>query len=973
MPTSQASHTRSNPHPSALPLLIALSLASSATLSHAINVEPRWGQKAAYVPAHQSIYFIGGQVSSWNGSTTTPGVPSITNEILVLDLRTDNPQFATGVSHDLPPTAFHTVAYASKTHQLVSIGGLTGSCAGDAIAHTFDLEGATSWRSVGVQGLVRRRGMGSGFSEKEERVLVVGGLADEYVCSSSTYSYPAYDLLPIPMSSASTVQTSALTYASPASNPQLGVIDFSLTRLPNDTFLLAGGADSSGALVPFNTVGLWDSTTGWRLAKTSGDVPEPRVGHNMMSHPTLDLAILHGGATNTLNLSSTASTTLAFLNTTTLTWTQPSNLQPPTSFARAWHSSVMVDPGVLVTAFGLSAQGVPRNDIVYLDMRSPDSGKWGWKAVWSKGMLDDVPGGVVTTASTSSDSSTNADSNNDKTLLKSILIPVLVLLALGIPCAVWLLRRHVKNVRHRRMAQHFEMDPEEDTHDSRRGSALVVTSALGQFLASRFAGSRGPSSSSLPKPFGGVRINEKGQVVGHNNARDNENVAVAHLKDMFKRVSYGSFNSFDTMESTAQDKEMAEIRAGVVAATMMSTTATNMDSESAEKTAHQWEEIDFGLGKVDEESRRNSAVPRSSASFDESRRGGELVAMIPEVQFEGPFGDEFRVVDEDTGHVAAPPANNAARLSPPALVILPPSQPTTPSIDFNGHASGFNFTGVPSFVESPIDSADSPIKLERGANAAHSSSAIKDEWESLADSLVSHPIFRSSPPPATATATATDLTRALHDDPATRNTMTALPPLVFQQRRASGPGNSSNNAKYATATGLRVSAFSPATVGALQTNRSVSQPSMASPPGRDLISPLSFNGRRSGSGDYRADAKAKAANRVSASGIYDKFRSPYVEAASKPRPASSYTPEQLVAALPSSVTTSPTKRYSTPPLFPPPNSPPPVTPREHAQPAAQFSREGMELYSSKRSSGESTLRIVNMTPDMATGRDAWGV
>ncbi|KAJ9127243.1 hypothetical protein QFC24_001481 [Naganishia onofrii] len=825
--------------------------------------------------------------------------------------------------------------------------------------------------------------------------------------TSSTYAYPAYDLLPIPMSSASTVQTSGLTYASASAtaNAQLGVIDFSLTRLSNDTFLLAGGADSSGGLVPFDTVGLWDSATddgggGWRLVQTSGEIPEPRVGHNMLQHPTLDLVVLHGGATNTVNLSSTASSTLAFLNTTTLTWTQPRNLQPPTSFARAWHSSVMVDPGVLVTAFGLSARGEPRNDIVYLDMRNSDPSKWGWKAVWSKSMLEVPVTLPATTASDSSNDSESAKQASEKTLLKSVLIPVLLFLAFGIPCAVWLLRRHVRNVRHRRMARHFEMDEaEEDEHQHRQSRSGGAISALGQLFASRF---RGPSSSSssstgrpsLPKPFGGVRINEKGQVVGHSheggNGNDNDNVVVGHLKDLFKRLSYGSFKSFETMESTAQDKEMTEIRAGVAAAMITAAAGANGHS-SAEKPAHQWEEIDFGLGKVDE-SRRNSAVPRSSASLDESRRSiynekraGEEFAMIPEVTFEGPFGDEFQVVDEEEDTTN----NTATRLSPPALVILPPSQPTTPSIDSDGHTSGFNFTGggVPSFVDSPVDSSDSLIKLERGT--AHSS-AVRDEWESLADSLVSHPIFGSSSPShvtTAASAATADLTRILHDDSAATagNTMTALPPLAFQQRRASGPGNSGNNAKYAS-TGLGLSSpFSPSTVGALQTtNRSVSQP-IIRPLGRDLISPLSSSpssggGRRSGSGDYRADAKAKAANRVSASGIYDKFRSPYVEAAAaaKPRPASSYLPEQLVAAAPcfAATPTPTTKRYSTPPLFPPPNSPPPVTPplEQTSQPATQYSREGIDRYPSKRTSGESKLRVVNMTtPDMASGREEWAV
>lgn len=162
--------------------LLTLAAASSIPLTSAMAIQSRWGQKAAYVPSQQSIYFIGGQVSAWNGSLTDVSTPSITNEILVLNLTNDDPSFTIGISTDLPPTAFHTVAYAEKTHQLVSVGGLTSSCSGDALVHTLDLEGAASWRSVGVQDLVRRRGMGSGYSVKDQEMIVVGGLADEYVC-----------------------------------------------------------------------------------------------------------------------------------------------------------------------------------------------------------------------------------------------------------------------------------------------------------------------------------------------------------------------------------------------------------------------------------------------------------------------------------------------------------------------------------------------------------------------------------------------------------------------------------------------------------------------------------------------------------------------------------------------------------------------------------------------------------------------
>lgn len=742
--------------------------------------------------------------------------------------------------------------------------------------------------------------------------------------AASTYSYPAYDLLSLPMSSATSARTSGFAYASLNSNPQLGVIDFSLTRLANDTFLVAGGADSSGGLVSFENVGVWDSAAGWRVVQTNGDIPAPRAGHNMLAHPALDMLVLHGGATSTANLSATASTTLAFLNTTTMTWSQPSNLQPPTSFARAWHSSIMVDSGVLVTAFGLSAVGTPRSDIVYLDMRSNDASKWTWKAVWSASMLDASL--AYSPLPTSND---KASAPSEKTL-KSILIPVLVGLLFGIPLAVWLLRRHVRNVRHRRMAQHFEMDPEEDHH--RKGSSA---SALAQYLASKF-GKPAHAAGALPAPFGGVRINEKGEVVGKD-----EHVVVSQLRGLFKRFSSTSFASFGSVESTAQDKEMAEIRAGVAI-------SAGVGAGAEGGKPHQWEEIDFGLGKVDE-SRRNSAVPRSSASFDGRQSieaGNEKLVddddVVPQVVFEGPFGDEFRIDDEQ------PLVVTASHLTPPALVILPPSQPATPSIDADGNPAGFNFTCPPAFVDSSAD--PNAVTLRREV----ATEQMKDEWKSLAESLIAHPVFGTSSTASSGTA---------HDDlasPVDHHPMTVLPPLAFQQRRTSGSGNADNSGnKYP---GLRISTAgqpgSPfykrnSAIDSLSA-RCVSQPMQS--PGRDLISPLS-TGRRSGDyADLRADAKVKAANRVSASGIYDKFRSPYVEPTST-RPLSSFSTES-----PSNLTSPiiPTKRYSTPPLFPPPISAPPAAPLEGEMP---YNRSGVERYPSGRESVESKLRVVNITSD----------
>jgi hypothetical protein len=53
---------------------------------------------------------------------------------------------------------------------------------------------------------------------------------------------------------------------------------------------MAGGADAGGKNVGFGSVAKWEKRTGkWTEVKTKGDVPEGRLGHNMVVHPTLNI------------------------------------------------------------------------------------------------------------------------------------------------------------------------------------------------------------------------------------------------------------------------------------------------------------------------------------------------------------------------------------------------------------------------------------------------------------------------------------------------------------------------------------------------------------------------------------------------------------------------------------------------------------------------------------------------------------
>jgi hypothetical protein len=66
-----------------------LAAASFIPLTGAMAVQSRWGQKAAYVPTQQSIYFIGGQVSVWNAvGGRSEEIPVVNEGSSVVKLRT---------------------------------------------------------------------------------------------------------------------------------------------------------------------------------------------------------------------------------------------------------------------------------------------------------------------------------------------------------------------------------------------------------------------------------------------------------------------------------------------------------------------------------------------------------------------------------------------------------------------------------------------------------------------------------------------------------------------------------------------------------------------------------------------------------------------------------------------------------------------------------------------------------------------
>lgn len=661
----------------------------SFTATSGSNIRGRWGHAAAYVPDSQAVYLTGGQVvssaSAGSSSTSTSsgnGGVSITNEILRLDLSTSGAQPATDSSSaSFPASAFHSLAYDTAKSELVSFGGLTSNCSLAPMMAMSVASGTSSWSSVSVSGLVRRRGHAQAYvpatSSTDDSMVIVGGVADRYVCASSTYAYPAWDVVTLGGSASGSIKTQALR-SSLVGGASAPVADFSLTRINSSSsyaLLLAGGSDASGALVGFDVVAKYDAATeSWSSMRTSGDVPEARAGHSMVQHPTQsNLLVLHGGSTSSSSSSTSSSNLLAFLNTTSWTWSTPSNLQPPSADGRAWHSAVMTDVGVMVVAFGLGSGGSARSDVTFLDMRDSDSSKWGWKSVWSTSMLESADSSQSTIPT--SNATAQGSSSNETKKRASIAVPVVLVFCLVLlPAMIWFGRRQIREIRHRRMARNYEID--NDNGDSSRMTRL--TAALGKLVPAS------KRQSLTPRPYGGIRLAD---------------------------------------ETEGAPKFLTNPIGWVRNATRRSRPATT----SSEKPS-QWEEIDFGLGKVDESRRPSTHANRTPAMREVAMTDAEKAARKA----------SLRVTFAKDHQLVAPFRSVSTPITTPQSVL---EYPTLQPVE----------TRSPQPVGSPTFA--SPQEMQSNAAA----------WNSLADAVSSNPPFKDAPA-----------------------SVTVLPPLEFQ-RRPSAP------------------------------------------------------------------------------------------------------------------------------------------------------------------------------------------
>ncbi|OXG41526.1 hypothetical protein C359_02932 [Cryptococcus neoformans Bt120] len=738
---------------------VTAAIAALAALPRAFASLPaaRWGHQGVYVKSKKAMYIVGGETSASGYQ--------ITNEVLVLPLDSSNPSFTTGSSDGLPAHAFASVALSNDENSLVVMGGMTSDCSSDGLAHTLDLSNDDEWASTSPSKFMRRRGAGMAWVDNNStygEFMVIGGIADSYSCSSSTSAYTAADVLSLPLSSSALVSSRSLPKSLTGST--LAVSDFGLASDSSGKIYLAGGQSSSGDLVSLDTIGIWDSTSGWQSQTTSGDVPDGRIGASLVAHPNLDMLVLHGGSVSNSTSGSYSSTSLlAFLNTTTFEWSIPSNLQPPSSSATSYHSAVMTDQGVMITAFGLSASGTPRSDVYYLDLRDTVKTSWTWKSNWNSNMLEASSGSSTNTSSTAN-GVTAADAKSSSGMsskkLASIIVPILVVALLLSPLLVYLIRRRVRVIKKRRMAQHFSFSSQEDS------GAFNFRTPFNQYLAKR--------RSEGQFPIGDDSNEREGNFVSG---------VTGTLGRMVSRLSNRSSDSGheDAREIGETERQMAQVGQRV---------RINLDDAQPMN----WEEIDFGLGKLDESKGHDSSYNASSRALVQDGQNPVSSAA------EGYTDDQLYALEE----VPSEAANVHAQITPNALVTAYPVMEPSPA--YTPHQAGDWTKLQEDLTQKPAFRSISPTAQLR--SHSHPARAAISPFADPVPASETLAINRSS-----------SLTRTVSQAP---SIAPSIPPFEFQRVESPGGTITLVNPQNAAQT-QEVLPFASAK-DAHGTHRSVSQP-----------------------------------------------------------------------------------------------------------------------------------------------------
>jgi hypothetical protein len=572
---------------------------------------------------------------------------------------------------------------------------------------------------------------------------------------------------------------------------------------------------------------------------------------------------------------------------------------------------------------------VPLSLVSYLDLRDSNSANWGWRRVWTEDMLDSTTSsGSISSIPTTTNNNSNVgssvnqaadnDDEADAGLLKKILPPTLIgIILLGL--LVWFGRRQVKVVRRRRMARHFEIETthDEEGNQRRRGSFLPVN-PLALFMEKRGWNRSSSSFTSgtdangqLPKPFGGVRIPD---------GDDGDEVETRQATGWQSRFTglVGKFTGRggNTLAPSNSEGSMRQVAGQRV-------------------TRTQWEEIDFGLGRIDEQRRGSSALSRPAtpgrASEDRARQ----------MSLHDFNKNRSRVSMSPTSDLIDPKGSAA-----PFLVVVPPTVPSTPA-DLPGQQED-PFASYPVLSPSPRILDNIVEQSNSGANA---------EWDELEREVETTQPFKRS---GTVSST--------RSSGSTESAPESLPRMSFEEQQASS-GFSHSLSSY----GIGLGQPSAGRMISQQTNgRSVSTPTPETPtrapvsaatigysPGyvRDLISGHAQSPARV-SGDLSRSATMMDRPLSSGVNLFTKYDSPADQ--SSRLSLADYRMDAPAVNV---------QRLSNPPRFPPPTSPLPQAPLQFVSRRVSTSdaidRTPDTTGTLVRSVAESRqLRIANATPDM---------
>ena len=667
---------------------------------------------------------VGGEVQS-SGT-------QITNEVLVLPVRpkarqpalakvlqlnATNPSFSPGLNEGLPPHAFAAMSLSKDESALIVVGGMTTECSSDALVHSFDLSGNGDWAQVTPSNVIRRRGAGMTWVDNNStngEMMLVGGIADSYTCGE-------FMMMQVPPNDPSIVNlflprgrhpVRPNHRGFPCLRSQSPIIPHRLRarrcRLCHGYKL--GWEDLHGG----RTVSEWRPCVAWKhrnldptcwvddtkyLRRCPSGSCRSVLGRSPIFGSIVStqdrckfdadiyLRVLHGGSVldNTTNTDSPTAL-LAFLNTTTWSWSTPSNLQPPLSSSTSYHSSVMTTSGVMITAFGLGSSGNARSDVFYLDMRDPSGSGWTWKSYWKSDMLGPFTSNTVTT-NTNGVAATNASSAPPSKKIAAIAVPFVIGLLLVLPVIIYFIWSRVRIARKRRMARHFSFSSQEDNGD--------FSSPIDQFRSSRKTKTR--------YPFGQDANEKAGNFVSD---------LSSGLISVLKRYSRPSSSLSSHRDRSFKGSRMSE-------------------------KAMNWEEIDFGLGKLDE--RRGSTTSRRS-SFSATSHSPHAGNRTPEpLPFAMPVASTVQGYDPSALYSSSLPY-----VADPLLVSIGNASPRVGTPRSDGQMSL-----VPSLVVMPPSMPVPDLQAAYPAMAPSSVPVDGLDWNLLQQELDAKPAFRSISPTST--------------------------------------------------------------------------------------------------------------------------------------------------------------------------------------------------------------------------------